>query len=457
MKEEAIRNFGLSFSSKLYIWSILFEPLLFFILFEKSFFGFSGNLSKLLQALLILHILYNSLAKNKKVTFLNIYSKNTFYYFLYLIISILAGVIGFLQGSYQVPSDFYKQESYTLFSQFINGSNTRVFFEYMISFYNFIYFSIFPIYFINSKNHVLYFFKYFLILFKLSILLGIVDWGLSFFLNIDFIPRHIADWVHTGDRFHGLAGEPRDAFVYLVYSIAIINLYYYFKFDSYLPRKTIILVFILLLLTQSGSGIIGLLFSSILILIYFNNGFRLRHFVISSSVLLLFIIFAIFAVEFSDRLQLYIEIFPSMWESIGNGNEVPATYVGQMSNIYPLWDLYQQATHNNYFPLVLGRGLGSGSAVSNRVGEVGELFNAHSQFVRIIYESGILGLFFFVKAFVYPIKYGKNQLLGKPKMYVLFFTLLLIGSYFGHRSNCLYIFLGVFFAVVNVMNNKSMV
>ncbi len=42
-----------------------------------------------------------------------------------------------------------------------------------------------------------------------------LDFLLVLLIGYEWIPRHLSDFTHVGTRFHGFAGEPRDAFVYL--------------------------------------------------------------------------------------------------------------------------------------------------------------------------------------------------------------------------------------------------
>ena len=61
-------------------------------------------------------------------------------------------------------------------------------------------------------------------MFFLSLFLGAIDLLLVAITGIEFIPRHLSDMRHVGVRFHGIAGEPRDAFVHLFLGLSLLYL-----------------------------------------------------------------------------------------------------------------------------------------------------------------------------------------------------------------------------------------
>ncbi len=440
---------------KIYIWSIIIDPLLFFVLFEKSSTGISGNISKLLQLFILFFIVLKNLKTSRSISFSNPFNKINKYFTYYFILTLISGLVGIAQGAYSINSNFINADDYNFFSSFINGPYVRSVFEYFITIYNFGYFVLLPGYIIKSDSDLNYYFRLFSKFFFYSIILGYLDLLLIQFFNIEFLPRHLSDWVHPGNRFHGLAGEPRDAFVYLIFSIGILNLKQLWYYNSHINKKLFIFILTTMLLTQSGSGLLGVLFSAILIFLFKSDKFSLKKFYQILLILFVLIIIIFIGTKTSERIDLYIKTFPELWEAIGENDSVPPIFLGQMSNIYPMWDLLNSIINLNFFPILIGRGLGSASAVSNRMGGMNELMNAHSQLVRLLYESGLIGVWIYIQAFLQPVK----LILKKSAPHInrdiyIYIILFLLGAYFGHRSNTLFIYLGIFLVVFKKLKFK---
>ncbi len=95
----------------------------------------------------------------------------------------------------------------------INASNIRPFVEYIAVVYYIVYFAVIPRYILRTRAEVEYAFSRFRWMFTLSYVLGVVDVLLVRWFKIYFLPRHFSDGLSVEGRFHGLAGEPRQAFV----------------------------------------------------------------------------------------------------------------------------------------------------------------------------------------------------------------------------------------------------
>jgi O-antigen ligase len=97
---------------------------------------------------------------------------------------------------------------------------------------------------------------------------------------------------------------------------------------------------------------------------------------------------------------------------------------------------------------LIGSGFGTASAVNNRFAlDSFALANPHSQFVRTLYESGVVGVILLVRAFVSPVKYLTRRLAKHTRDRFFLLTLLLLGCFLGHRSSAPFIYLGVLIAV----------
>lgn len=258
MKENSFNFLG-----KLYVWSIIFEPLLFFILVGQQVSGVGGNISRLLQILFIFLLIITTLSKKEKnIRVPNPFSYQFRWYFAYLFLLILSAIYGLLSGAYEssVVERSFESISVSFVSKVLNSTWIRPLFEYFILLYYFIYFVVLPQYFLNSRKAIDYFFKVFFAMFFLSLFIGVIDLLLVLVLNYEWIPRHLSDFTHVGNRFHGLAGEPRDAFVYLILGICLIFLKEQWTGKFKGKKFWVLLIFLLALTTQSASGLMGLFF-----------------------------------------------------------------------------------------------------------------------------------------------------------------------------------------------------
>ena len=72
-----------------------------------------------------------------------------------------------------------------------------------------------------------------------------------------------------------------------------------------------------------------------------------------------------------------------------------------------------------------------------------DIESPRSNFVRIFYDTGIIGVFLFIFIFLSVLR--KNNIKSHR---ILILTLILLGCFFAHRSYIPFIFLGVLIAVV---------
>lgn len=442
--------------SRLYVWSIIFEPLLFFVLFENSTSGVVGNLSRILQMIVLVSLIFKlmlDLSKSAKIHMVNILNPLYSNFSIYFLLIMMAGCIGFVSGAYDIPIEYSYDDSDSGFYQFLSSNTIRPIFEYIVTLYYFIYFVMLPQYFLKTEKDINYFFSSFKIVFIVSFIVGIIDFIFAIFYT-SLVPRHIADWRMVGMRFHGLAGEPRDAFVYLFYGLAMLYLYAYFKGVKF-NNLWVILIIIAAGLTQSASGLIGILFFLVIYCVYsmstLNVKVLFQFFILMMPILVLVYLTAIH----SDRIMWYIEGTSNLWNILEAGEKLPYQLKVQSSNIYPIYDSIVKLRTLNILPVFIGSGLGSASAI-NHVYDLTELQinNPHSQFVRVLFESGLLGLFLFIRSFIYPIKFLTKQLSRKTQQKFILLMILLLGVFFGHRSAVGYIYLGIFIATFRVLDGR---
>jgi len=292
---------------------------------------------------------------------------------------------------------------------------------------------------------------------------------LQLLFKYEGFPRQFADGRSVGFRFHGIAGEPRDAFNYLMLSLGILALRDIWEDKKKLTLFWIILITTAAFLAQSLSGILGIAFFGILVVIYYLPSASSRIKLLFFSIALLVAIAIFINTLLSDRLmRYYYEFFwlyslleggPLIeidWTSRCNYPNIPdcnpfvAYFKGQMSNIYPVWHLWEEIKQFNFLHLFAGNGLGSSSVINNYYMHSNGLDNPHAGITRSIYETGVIGTLLFIAAFLTPIK--KMFMNHNINSKLIIFMLLMLGIYFAHRSAIPYIFLGM--ALV-VLNNKS--
>ena len=466
--------------SKVYIWSVVMEPLYFFLLAPQNITGIGANFARILQFIVVASLCLKLFSyKRARITnFFSPLNKNFTYYFIF---AVLAGFLGLYTGSYSFNIDFSNHiENNSIVADLIRGHSFRPFFEYFIAFYYFAYFVVLAAYMLASKEAIDYFFKLFFIAFLMCIFVGFLDLLLQLLIEgRDGFPRHLSDGRSVGFRFHGIAGEPRDACSYLMLSLGILALRDIWEDKKKLTLFWIILITTATLLTQSVSGILGLVFFGILVVIYYLPFTSLKTKLLFVSIALLITLLIVINISLSDRLMRYyhefywlyslIELGPLTeidWTSrcnlpnitdcdIGHGtdsNEVirRAVFSGQMSNIYPIWHLWEEIKDFKFLHLFIGNGLGSSSIINSFYMHSNGLENPHAGIIRSLYETGIIGTLLFIAVFLTPIKtmYMNNNINSK----LIIFMLLMLGMYFAHRSAIPYIFLGI--ALV-VLNNKS--
>lgn len=368
------------------------------------------------------------------------------YYSIYLVISIIAGFISIISNAYVVDAPYFSLHQ-SAFASLINSPTFRPIHEYVTAIYYFIYFVVLPRYILNTESAIIYFFRVFRVMFIMSLVIGVVDLIFAY-AGVDLVPRHISDWRHVGTRFHGLAGEPRDAFVYVFLGLAVFHLEAYLKRKS-LGKFWVILIIIAAIMTQSASGLIGIaIFLGMFIIYILTNKMTPRSFFLLLIIPTLTGVLMYGAIINSERLIQYFQNVSDLWDLLESNKELPNLMLVQSVNIYPFYDLIVKARQMDILPILIGSGLGSASVINNKYSPfAGEMLNPNSQLIRTLVESGILGTFFFIMGFINPVKNATKHMTAKDRHTFIIITLLLIGCIMGHRSSAIFIYLGIFLAV----------
>ena len=438
--------------SRLYIWSIVFEPLLFFVFFQRSLLGIPGNLSRILQALVFIYLFLTLIIKHK-IRIINLASSLYIVFVTYFLLLIFAGLIGFATGAYDLPTAYQQGETLSGFSKFLNSAEVRPFFEYIIAGYYIIYFAVFPKYILKTEKDITKFFQFFKVIFVISFVVGVVDLIFAAF-NVDLVPRQMMDGIHVGMRYHGLAGEPRQAVVYLALGLAIFHLQHFFE-GKKSNNWWVIPIVIAMLFTQSASGILGIIAFMALRVIFNLSDFRQFLKLCFFGIVVTSLLYAVLIN--SDRVSLYLESAQGLWFILESGGELPYLMRMQLDSIYPLYDLTVKFRNFDFVPVLIGSGLGSASVVNNVYADfVFGTSNPNSQFVRTLYEAGLIGTWLFVYAFIKPIKSLTKNFDGRVSDQFIMYMLLLVGCTFGVRSPVAFIYLGIFIATLNVLGQNSL-
>ncbi|WP_406750788.1 hypothetical protein [Aquirufa salirivi] len=449
-------NTKVSFVTKLYIWSLIFESLLYFVLGSQQNTGINTSFGRILQTITILLLsgYFISRIEFKLPNPLTGHFKMFTYLFLF---SILSAIFGILTEGYtfRYVGNYNAGFATSAIAKFLRSAFVRPILEYVIYFFYITYFVVMPFYMIKTEKALFYFFKMFRRMFMIGLVIGLLDL-LTSLAGFQFLARDMMDVVYVGFRFHGFAGEPRDAFVYLFYSYCVFNIESIYKTDQLLSKKYSLGIIGLMLLTQSASGLLGVLIGGILILGMVFSKVSIKQLIYGFLMAILVISFVVVGVLSSERIMSYIEVISLVYEALEEELPPPLVFVGQMNNIYPIWDMYVKAKNFNIFPLLVGSGFGSASVANNNWGYFlwSELMNPHSQIVRILYETGIIGLGLYIVTIFKQAKIHTIGLSDSKRKFFMYTMLLLIGMSLAHRSTTIFIYTGILIMTMTMYRKK---
>jgi hypothetical protein len=434
----------MSLVSKIYIWSIMFEPLLFFVFSgNDNIFNIPFSFSRVLHVLVIFLLIISFFLKvydNKKIVLVNNFFPENKYLFLFFALAIISGLLGIINQSYSTTLlTNVDQKLFTIFNPYFK----RSLFEYIILLFNIFYFVILPRNLINTKIEFDYLFKLFKFFLAVSLLFGYADYLISKFSSIDLIGRHFRDNIDVGSRFHGLGGEPRQASAQMMFYIGMYIIYCnYFKVQ--IKKSVISLLVVGLILTSSMSLFIGLVF-----FIFFLFSFRLIS--IKNILYLSIIMLIIFSF---DRVKLYVDALTQAWFYIENQEKFPHSLNVIRGEVFPVYDLIKKIQNFDLVPVFFGSGLGSVSAINNAyIGEYIGIANPNSQFIRMLYEHGLLGFLVFIISMTWPIKYINTD--KRNENLYIFSMLIVLSISLAVRSPVIYIFLGILTSFLH-FNEKNL-
>ena len=424
----------MSLLKKIYVWSVCLEPMLY-LLWMDYIYGSNLGVSRTLQIIVLLCLVFRFIINGFKIRSFNIFDPMYKYYSYFMFFSVFSALFGIIYGAYTIPSIPIIE---TMFM-----SVYRPFIEYIINIYYFGYFVILARFMLNEGDIIDYFFKVFSIVFYFSLVVGMLDLlAMMIIPEYGGIHRQIRGSVGVGFRFHGFAGEPRDAFVYLWLGIGVLYLKDIWSGERKLTKKILLIIFAAMALTQSASGIFGLFFASALLLIFYLYKLNLKRKLSIVFLIILLSTFILIVIETSGRLGNYLGGFSTLYSDLINGIELNGNILQSVSNIYPVWDRLTEFIKFNFLTLFIGTGLGTSSVINNiYMMEINKVINPNANAVRMVYDVGVIGSILLVLSFIYPIeRFNANK---EMRLKLLFLMLFIIGAYFGHRSVAPFLFLGI--------------
>lgn len=460
-------NNQILFLSKLYAWCIFFEPLLFFIVTRSV--GFNLTPAKVLELLFVFFfLLFVIFPLNTSKSFrLKLPDFNSFIYgfiYLYIFSLLISTIFGWLLGGYQIDLSFYQSGD---FSQ--QELNTRLIVNafrgiFIIIFY-FFFFTFLASVFLNTRENLEYFFINFRRVFLFCLLVGYVDYFIIASVGYDLVPRHIYDNLSVGSRFHGFAGEPRQAGVYLLFGLGV------FYLESLLLKRPVkkyifFLTILAAFLTTSITLLVALFIFVLLILPLYLFRFELKKVL---SIFLIISTFLSIAVFTGNNLESVAEYFPrvnslagyynafyDLWFILESKAELPYFVKIQLGEIYPLYDFISMLRNGEFLSILFGSG--PGSAALNNYSYVDILMaygNPNSYGIILLYESGIVGSLIYLSAFFVPIKILASSFRSTERSRLYTYMALVLSASLALKSPTIYIFLGLVISTLMVIQREE--
>jgi hypothetical protein len=430
----------MSFIKKTYVWSVCIEPLVYF-LFMDYIYAANLGVSRVLQIVVVLSLLIRVIINGLIVRGFKIFDPRYKYYSYYMLFSVFSAIFGLIIGAYTLPSISIED------TMFI--SVYRPITEYIIAIYYFFYFVILARFMLNDHRTIDYFLNVFSALFYFCLIFGLLDLVIMQVLDgYGGFHRQIRGSVGVGWRFHGIAGEPRDAFVYLWLGIGVLYLKDIWRSEQKLTITRLLFIFLAMIMTQSASGLFGLMISCVLLLLYYFPKITFKQKII--TILLIILINVIVFIQFTNpdgRLYNYYVGLLSVYDELLHGYAIKGNLLNQMSNIYPIWSRWTEVMNFNIVPSFVGTGFGSSSVINNvYMMDVNVVRNPNANITRMIYDVGIIGTVLLIKSFIYPIqRFNVNK---DMKFKLLLYMLFIVGAFLGHRSVAPFLFLGVLIIVI---------
>lgn len=442
----------------LYALALLFLPFDFFTFYEQNIFGTTWTLSKILQISTYIIILVKMILDKDMLIFQEIIASYKFhkYFIIFLLFMISVSLIGFLNNNYD---SILNKDNFSL--------KIRPIKEIFILCHQYFFFIVLAPIIINSKIKIRLFIQLLFCALIFNLIIAFIDYGLKIY-DIDFISRHFVDGRDVGYRLHGLFGEPRDAYVGLIFTLCFMHVY-----KDYFHQKSSntfsIIICLSLILTFSTSALVGgILYLLVIILAISLLSLKQSKLKIKTWVLSI-IFFIILSFIFNTRNNIYIiQIYETFLNSLKYYNFNNTEYFfrnylqidfnslnvyqrnfsstspleaniphgadkswtglsAQLVNLLPFLDYIDRIKRVEIWSFLFGTGAGTSSIFFNQITENITVSNPHSQIIKILYEYGIIGVILFVYSLLkIVIDLSKNINLKSQRLIFGAFIMLLV-------------------------------
>jgi hypothetical protein len=433
--------------SRLWSISVILEPILLFLISDPSQTGISIGLARVFQ-LTVLVLLFCQICLGRTISIRDYEIK------LYLPLIALLGyilVITFVNVAIDAYQFAVLQADSLEQNIFLLGALPRISIEFIVLFYNLIYFVILAPVFLKKRTDIRFFINLIMLALSMHFLLGWLDFLLVALGGIEFIPRHLSDFRHVGMRFHGIAGEPRDAAVFML------CLFYFFSLkNAFEERQHLIvsypMVFLIsasVLVTVSATAFIAIAIGFSLIIIYSHQTINLRRSVTVAVFLGFILSFSVFFVTKSERLDLYLSTYGDLFWSLLEDplQELPAVILVSFNNVYPIIVIVNEVMDLNVLRTLFGSGLGGSGIVNSAIYD--KYQNPNSQVIRLLFEYGLVGSLAYVMSIVALVKRVASSLEIDNSRIMLYSALIMLGGAFAHRSSFYLILCGLACAIAS--------
>lgn len=414
--------------------SAAFELLHFFLLADRTTFGFSLSLSRIFQVCVLLGILFSRIPWKLNAP-KSIITPIIINYFG-LIFSVLIGV------TTVIFHETLHLSSPSLSGQLPLSLYLRPFIELILFTFYLYYYLIIGSLILHDQRSLSKFIAIISGCFTLSLALGYFDLIGGIF-DFNFIARHIAYYpniIDIGFRFNGLWGEPRDAIPGLLLGMVLVVLQTLLRGENLRAKHLFILLAysLAIFFTYSISGYFGIIVGFLIFLAISNTGYVwfIGALFILTLTMLLHLVF-----DFSEfvpwRISYYYSVYGNLDFLDFSFEQLTFDETTQMFNIYPLAYYFQEVFKGNILASIFGYGAGYSGIINRSFGLDGVAFPS-SEGVRLLVERGILGLCLFLWLSIsfakLVTKFNKNN-----SNIILIFACLIIGSILGHRSHAFWI------------------
>lgn len=432
---------------KLFVWSIVLEPLLFFVISSGLYTGINVTFARILQLLFLVLFAVKFAIGKQGLPLPNLTNRNYLFFAAYFCLLIISSFFGL---------EFYG--SYDLKKTPENDHVFRSFLEFVILLYYFFYFVVLPKYILNSETKILYLVTCIERVFYFCLMVGFLDLFVAFFWpgiivpGSGFIPRHLVDtpdWVGVGVRFHGIAGEPRDAFPYLLFCLLIVRMKTTLLNQK--PSRLLVPIVILTLLaTQSGSGVVGVTLGAAILAVFTLTSLSVHKLKAMLAVIFALVLVAYYVSE-TDRLRQYYLAFSNIDDLLSSGAELPTLIIVQSSNVFPVWAMLQNFLDFSLLPVLFGSGLGTAAIVNSNLGDFGgAIANPHAQITRTVFEGGLVGLWLYIMMFYTPFKTLLEHFPKASRQFFYISFFIFLGASLGHRSTAIFVFTGIVICICQI-------